>query len=186
MGKKKIKIEELKNTRTRQLTFTKRKKGLIKKAMELSILCNANIYLHVSSPEMPNDTTIFSTEDPKSIVKLINLDFPRESVSAQPSKKTCYCKEEYYNIFPPSKKPNSISNTTSSNSDVPSSGGDEYTKPKQRAASSERTKTVQENDLLTKRENEACCDVNNNNNVSHNNIMVNIDCISATFSDVSE
>ena len=180
MGKKKIKIEQLKNPRTRQLTFTKRKKGLIKKAMELSILCNANIYLHVSSPEIPNDTTIFTTEDPKSIIKLINMDFPNETVSTQPYKKTCYCKDQYHNIFPSNKKHNSISNTTSSNSEIPSLGGDEYTTIHNQK--DKHTNSIQDKDSVTKRESEAC-DVNNYNN---NNIMVNIDCISATFSDVSE
>lgn len=95
MGKKKIKIEHLKNTRTRQLTFAKRKKGLLKKAMELSILCNANIFLHITSPDLPNDTTIFSTEDASSVLKHLTED----SVTVFPNKKKCFHKEEYFHIF---------------------------------------------------------------------------------------
>ena len=200
MGKKKIKIEQLKNPRTRQLTFTKRKNGLIKKAMELSILCNANIYLHVSSPEMPNDTTIFSTEDPQSIIKLINMDFPNETASTHQHKKTCYCKDQYHKIFPSNKKHTSISNTTSSNTEIPSLSRDDCTiksnNHKQKCNSSNSNNKhnkslLQDKDSIIKRENEneTCCDVysyNNINNILNKNIMVNVDCISATFSDLSE
>eukprot|EP01094_Clydonella_sp_ATCC50884_P008517 TRINITY_DN1802_c0_g1_i2.p1 TRINITY_DN1802_c0_g1~~TRINITY_DN1802_c0_g1_i2.p1 ORF type:complete len:187 (+),score=34.68 TRINITY_DN1802_c0_g1_i2:655-1215(+) len=47
MGRNKIKIEPLKNERSRQATFTKRKNGLMKKAMELSILCDCEVALIV-------------------------------------------------------------------------------------------------------------------------------------------
>jgi len=49
MGRNKITIEKITNERNRQATFTKRKNGLIKKAMELSILCDCNIALIVFS-----------------------------------------------------------------------------------------------------------------------------------------
>ena len=45
MGRNKIKIERIKSDRNRNVTFIKRKKGLIKTAMELSLLCDANIFL---------------------------------------------------------------------------------------------------------------------------------------------
>ena len=44
MGKNKIKIEQIKSERNRNVTLYKRKKGLIKKAMELSLLCDAEIF----------------------------------------------------------------------------------------------------------------------------------------------
>jgi len=47
MGRNKIKIERIENERNRTATFTKRKHGLIKKAMELSILCDCEIALIV-------------------------------------------------------------------------------------------------------------------------------------------
>ncbi|PRP81576.1 hypothetical protein PROFUN_01083 [Planoprotostelium fungivorum] len=49
MGRNKISIERITNERNRQATFTKRKNGLIKKAMELSILCDCEIALIIFS-----------------------------------------------------------------------------------------------------------------------------------------
>jgi len=49
MGRNKINIEKITNERNRQATFTKRKNGLIKKAMELSILCDCEIALIIFS-----------------------------------------------------------------------------------------------------------------------------------------
>ena len=43
MGRKKIKIERIVASKNRQVTFNKRKVGLMKKAMELSILCDCVI-----------------------------------------------------------------------------------------------------------------------------------------------
>lgn len=42
-------IERIANERNRQATFTKRKNGLFKKAMELSILCDSDVVLIVFS-----------------------------------------------------------------------------------------------------------------------------------------
>lgn len=47
MGRNKIAIQKIANERNRQATFTKRKAGLIKKAMELSILCDCDVALIV-------------------------------------------------------------------------------------------------------------------------------------------
>ncbi|DAZ92494.1 TPA: hypothetical protein N0F65_012724 [Lagenidium giganteum] len=47
MGRKKIKIQRIEDDRNRQVTFTKRKSGLFKKAMELSKLCDCEIALIV-------------------------------------------------------------------------------------------------------------------------------------------
>lgn len=51
MGRNKIKIEKIANERNRQATFFKRKNGLFKKAMELSILCDCDVALLVFSPQ---------------------------------------------------------------------------------------------------------------------------------------
>ena len=49
MGRRKIEIERIDNERHRQVTFTKRKMGLIKKATELGILCDAQVAVIIFS-----------------------------------------------------------------------------------------------------------------------------------------
>ncbi len=60
MGRNKIKIEMIKNDKIRQVnkkliklkvTFLKRQKGLLKKAIELSVLCNVQVMLSVFDNE---------------------------------------------------------------------------------------------------------------------------------------
>lgn len=62
MGRNKIKIEKIENTRIRQVTFYKRKKGLIKKSMELSLLCEAKILLCVLDKNEKLTTYISDSE----------------------------------------------------------------------------------------------------------------------------
>lgn len=50
MGRVKLKIKKLENTIGRQTTFAKRKNGILKKANELSILCDIDIVLLMFSP----------------------------------------------------------------------------------------------------------------------------------------
>ncbi|XP_059445209.1 MADS-box protein JOINTLESS-like isoform X2 [Corylus avellana] len=49
MTRRKIQIKKIDNTTTRQVTFSKRRRGLFKKALELSTLCDAEIALIVFS-----------------------------------------------------------------------------------------------------------------------------------------
>lgn len=50
MGRVKLEIKRIENTTNRQVTFSKRRNGLIKKAYELSILCDIDIALLMFSP----------------------------------------------------------------------------------------------------------------------------------------
>ncbi|KAG8479780.1 hypothetical protein CXB51_029637 [Gossypium anomalum] len=43
MGRGKIEIKKIENLNSRQVTFSKRRNGLLKKAKELSILCDAEV-----------------------------------------------------------------------------------------------------------------------------------------------
>lgn len=47
MGRRKIQIQPIKDDRNRQVTFLKRKHGLMKKAYELSVLCNCEVALFI-------------------------------------------------------------------------------------------------------------------------------------------
>ena len=49
MGRRKIEIARIENERHRMVTYAKRKAGLIKKATELAILCDATVGLIVFS-----------------------------------------------------------------------------------------------------------------------------------------
>ncbi|KAI5386076.1 hypothetical protein KIW84_072592 [Lathyrus oleraceus] len=49
MTRKKIQIKKIDNISSRQVTFSKRRKGLFKKAQELSTLCDADVALMVFS-----------------------------------------------------------------------------------------------------------------------------------------
>ncbi|XP_050378491.1 agamous-like MADS-box protein AGL11 [Argentina anserina] len=66
MGRGKIEIKRIENTTNRQVTFCKRRNGLLKKAYELSILCEAEVALIVFSSrgrlyEYSNNNSIRST-----------------------------------------------------------------------------------------------------------------------------
>ncbi|XXG63881.1 hypothetical protein AAC387_Pa05g1973 [Persea americana] len=50
MGRAKLQIKKIENNINRQVTFSKRRNGLIKKAYELSVLCDIDIALIVFSP----------------------------------------------------------------------------------------------------------------------------------------
>ena len=50
MGRVKLKIKRLESTSNRQVTYSKRRNGILKKAKELSILCDIDIILLMFSP----------------------------------------------------------------------------------------------------------------------------------------
>ncbi|CAM8933901.1 unnamed protein product [Rhodiola kirilowii] len=50
MGRVKLKIKRLESTSSRQVTYSKRRSGILKKAKELSILCDIDILLLMFSP----------------------------------------------------------------------------------------------------------------------------------------
>lgn len=49
MAREKIKIRKIDNITARQVTFSKRRRGLLKKAEELAVLCDADIALVIFS-----------------------------------------------------------------------------------------------------------------------------------------
>ena len=49
MGRGKVEIKKIENTTSRQVTFSKRRGGLLKKAHELAVLCDAEVALVIFS-----------------------------------------------------------------------------------------------------------------------------------------
>lgn len=72
MGRNKIKIEKIKNERIRQVTFYKRKKGLLKKAMELSLLCEVKVFLCIVDKN--EKMMVFSSEKDINDFKTTYID----------------------------------------------------------------------------------------------------------------
>ncbi|KAK3097322.1 hypothetical protein FSP39_008615 [Pinctada imbricata] len=78
MGRKKIQISRIGDERNRQVTFTKRKFGLMKKAYELSILCDCEIALIIFN----SANKLFqyaSTDMDKVLLKYTEYNEPHES-----------------------------------------------------------------------------------------------------------
>jgi len=78
MGRKKINITRINDERTRQVTFTKRKFGLMKKAYELSVLCGCEIALMIFNS---NDRLFqyASSDMDKVLLKYAEYNEPHES-----------------------------------------------------------------------------------------------------------
>ncbi len=55
MGRNKIPIQKIEKERLRSITYLKRKKGLLKKAMELSVLCDVDILLGIYPKNISNN-----------------------------------------------------------------------------------------------------------------------------------
>ncbi|KAJ7298802.1 hypothetical protein O6H91_Y405100 [Diphasiastrum complanatum] len=49
MGRGRIEIKRIENATSRQVTFSKRRRGILKKAHELSVLCDAQVVLIIFS-----------------------------------------------------------------------------------------------------------------------------------------
>lgn len=49
MGRGKVELKKIEDKANRQVTFSKRRPGLIKKAKELSILCDVDVAVHIFS-----------------------------------------------------------------------------------------------------------------------------------------
>lgn len=78
MGRKKIQIKPIKDERNRQVTFLKRKYGLMKKAYELSVLCDCEIALIIFNSN--NKLVQYaSTDIDKILLKYTEYSEPHES-----------------------------------------------------------------------------------------------------------
>lgn len=81
MGRKKIQISRIEDERVRKVTFTKRKAGLMKKAMELSMLCDCEVGLIIFTPQPDQKLYKYGSKDMDSVVRRVKTATgPVESV----------------------------------------------------------------------------------------------------------
>jgi hypothetical protein len=69
MGRRKIRIEPIRDDRNRQVTFLKRKQGLMKKAYELSVLCNCEVALIIFNNQNNKLVQYASTDIDKVLMR---------------------------------------------------------------------------------------------------------------------
>nr|AAZ92553.1 MADS-box flowering locus C [Arabidopsis suecica] len=68
MGSKKLEIKRIENKSSRQVTFSKRRNGLIEKARQLSVLCDASVALLVVSAS----GKLYSFSSGDNLVKILD------------------------------------------------------------------------------------------------------------------
>merc|ERR1712093_597678 len=76
MGRKKIQIRRIDDERVRKVTFAKRKSGLVKKAMELSLLCDCDIALLIFTPKPDQKFYKYTSRGIKSVMDKLATNPP--------------------------------------------------------------------------------------------------------------
>ena len=88
MGKRKYeRIELIENINNRQVTYVKRAKGLVKKSIELSVLCDQEVFLFVYDKN--KERVIHFHSDP-------NLDI--KTIFRQPLEREFLSNNDYYKV----------------------------------------------------------------------------------------
>ena len=81
MGKKRLeRIEPLKNPNHRRVTYCKRKKGLLKKSIELSLLCDLKIFVLIYDKKKKK-CVHFASDPKEQLVNMFNEHCQREFLS---------------------------------------------------------------------------------------------------------
>ncbi|CAI0419866.1 unnamed protein product [Linum tenue] len=83
MAREKIQIKKIDNATARQVTFSKRRRGLFKKAQELSVLCDADVALIIFSST--GKLFHYSSSSMKEILERHNLHSKNIEKLEQPS-----------------------------------------------------------------------------------------------------
>ncbi len=96
MGKRRIEMSKIKNKLSSQITFYKRKKGLIKKTMELSLLCDVEILLVIEDKKHMLNITSCKSNVSDFMKKILNIH--------NRNIKECYSLNDYQNLFGINKK----------------------------------------------------------------------------------
>ncbi|XP_022897687.1 agamous-like MADS-box protein AGL15 [Olea europaea var. sylvestris] len=103
MGRGKIEIKKIENSNSRQVTFSKRRQGLLKKAYELSVLCEADVAVIIFSST--GKLFEYSSSNMQTILSRYSKSMDSSQVSTpeiksekQESKEVDVLKEEIENL----------------------------------------------------------------------------------------
>ncbi|KAI4307492.1 hypothetical protein L6164_030671 [Bauhinia variegata] len=83
MAREKIKIKKIDNVTARQVTFSKRRRGLFKKAQELAVLCDAEVGLIIFSAT--GKLFDYASSSIKDIITRYELHFQDANKTSRPS-----------------------------------------------------------------------------------------------------
>ena len=91
MGRSTIKIKKIENKLKRNVTFEKRKRGLLKKAMEISLLCSSDVLLCLrNNNELNSEISVYSSDKPDKMITEVLLNVCR---------KQFFNNDDYINLF---------------------------------------------------------------------------------------
>jgi len=82
MGRGKVQLKRIENKINRQVTFSKRRNGLLKKAHEISVLCDAEVAVIVFSPK--GKLYEYATDSRYDTISLAHID-PAPSPACPPA-----------------------------------------------------------------------------------------------------
>jgi hypothetical protein len=149
MGRHKIEIKKITNPRGRHVTFNKRKNGLIKKAMELSLLCDCQIALVIfekrsekTNPSERLSLVQYATKDMDDILLRYSNKEPTQSLS-----------NHDYNKLYGGKDDKTESSSSSSSSSPSSSKREKKKKGKKRKSTTENTSKAKKKKATKTRKN---------------------------------
>ncbi|MQL76068.1 hypothetical protein Taro_008455 [Colocasia esculenta] len=96
MGRGKVQLKRIENATNRQITFSKRRNGLLKKAYELSVLCDAEVGLVVFSAT--GKIYQYSSHDMDSIIARYQNTVGMPHLNSHHSRTAEYWKAEVDNL----------------------------------------------------------------------------------------